>query len=553
MPSPEILPTRREPRYSRRALWYQGYGRIHSMPRPARSVTALALCLAGLTVLSGCRVTEKDVQRWETTELGPTKLVAVILHGKYDWKLRVDAAVALVRMKPRNGRRVGIGKLQEAIAQLSPGDRKNLMAGLTPVLVAEMDKEPPAQQGGDGIAKISDPSVPFKDAAFALLSYDKDQLVADDAAHKALADALVKWCTRSTDAFDKRVGMSGQLYSVEQVFRFIKADAARNLPALVKPDSQYDRMASFVAELGDDATKNQLSMKLVELARYVEGKEWYDKAVVRVKEANDAGGYKPSPAQLEKQVGDYREEQLTKVFASMKKVGGRPSIDYLLTVAADESKPEKRREFALAAMENRLDRNNANDIATILKIAGAEKTPPAVRQGAFLRAAELPRAAVAPKLYELFAQKDPKNWKIRWVAASTILKMSTAENVPEFFSKLPPGAAPGFASSEGLEYGNLMGQMKPAPVKREEMVAKLKDPQVAGALTALGYFYFHGKAADVEAVKAAAGGDGRALPKVEDEDGARYRCPGPDGKPKDVVKVSEFVELCVLPTMAARK
>lgn len=524
------------------------------MQRSLRTTTALALCLAGLTTLSGCRVTDKDVQRWETTELGPTKLVAVILHSKYDWKLRVDAAAALVRMKPRNGRRIGIGKLQEAVAQMSPGDRKNLLAGLAPVLSSEMDKEPPAQQGGDGIQKVSDPSVPFKDAAFALLSYDKDQLVADDATRKVLIDALIKWCTRSSDAFDKRIGLSGQLYSVEQVFRYIKADAARQLPPLVKPDTQYDRMAVLVAELGDDPTKNQMSMKLVELAKYIEGKEWADKAKVRVKEANDAGGYKPSDAALEKQVGDYREEQLTKVFASMKKVGGRPSIEYLLSVAADEAKPEKRREFSLAALENRLDRNNANDIATVLKVAGAEKTPPAVRQGAFLRAGELPRASVAPKLYELFVQKDPKNWRIRWVAASTILKMSTAENVPEFFTKLPIGAAAaGFGSSEGLEYGNLMGMMKPAPVKKEDMLAKLKDPQVTSTLTALGYFYFHGRTGDVEAVKAAAGADARALPKTEDEEGAKYKCPGPDGKPKDVAKVSEFVELCVLPTMATRK
>ena len=34
-------------------------------------------------VASGCRVNENDVRRWETTEHGPDKLVAVVSHDKY--------------------------------------------------------------------------------------------------------------------------------------------------------------------------------------------------------------------------------------------------------------------------------------------------------------------------------------------------------------------------------------------------------------------------------------------------------------------------------------
>lgn len=123
------------------------------MARIRQSLGTIALCLsAAVSAVStvGCRVTDADVHRWETTELGPTKLVAVVTHDKYDWKLRVDAAVALVRMKPRSGRRIGIGKLQEAVATLPPEDRKKLVQGLAPVLIAEMDKPPVQQQGMPG-------------------------------------------------------------------------------------------------------------------------------------------------------------------------------------------------------------------------------------------------------------------------------------------------------------------------------------------------------------------------------------------------------------------
>ena len=73
-------------------------------------------CAAGV---SGCRVSESDVRRWETTERGPHKLVAVITHDKYAWNLRVEAAdaeeaVAQDQQRPaiadhRHGARDGAG------------------------------------------------------------------------------------------------------------------------------------------------------------------------------------------------------------------------------------------------------------------------------------------------------------------------------------------------------------------------------------------------------------------------------------------------------------
>ena len=95
--------------------------------RWARAAIVAAIT-TGVTAV-GCRVNEDDVHRWETTEHGPDKLVAVVTHDKYEPSLRVESALALVRMKPRGGRRVGIMRMVDALSLLNPESRKNGRGG----------------------------------------------------------------------------------------------------------------------------------------------------------------------------------------------------------------------------------------------------------------------------------------------------------------------------------------------------------------------------------------------------------------------------------------
>lgn len=524
------------------------------MAQFGRSTRILALCLlpvsglASSVVLTGCRVTEKDNRRWEQTELGPDKLVAVLVHDKYEWPLRIDAAASLIRMKPRAGRRIGIPKMIEAAATLSPDDRKKLVGGLIPILTAEMAKPPTQQQGmAPGENKFTDTSIPFKDAAFALLTYDKAELVSDEEHKKLLRDALGAWAVAD---FDKRISISAQLYGLEQIFRNLGAEGVRKLPPLITPESAYDKMSALIAELGDAPTKEAASTALVKLAQGVESPKWIEQKKPAVIEANKAAGYNASEAALNKQLSDYQEEQVVKVFASMKKVGGRPSTEYLLGVANDKTKPEKRRQGALAALEGRLDRTNQQDIARIVTVAAAEDTPDAVRELAFVRASELPREAVVPKLYELFGNK---RWKIRWVAASTILKMSSGKDLNEFLAKLPANAA-GMAVNEPITYGATLAQMK-APPTKEQMAAELKSSALPNRLVALGYFYTSGRAGDAAAVQALEN-EKTPVPKVDDPEG-KWQCNTPKqgggAELKEVATVGEFVKVCVLPAMNDRK
>ena len=414
----------------------------------ARLWGALVACTVALGTagtLAGCRVTEDNIARWSRTEHGPEKLIAVLRHDKYEWPLRVAAAAELVRMKPRGGRRLGISRLIDNVAELTPDERKHVLDGLAPTLISEMKAQPLAAQGS---AAAYDPSIPFKDAAFGLLAFDKANLVADPGTRAKLIESLIDWCSHD---FERKLDNSSQMYGLEQMFRFIGAPAAKGLPVLITGDAtKLDRIASLLAELGDAGTKEAAAGKLVELAKSVSSQAWIDKKKAGVEESNRASGAKASPEQLGKQLVAYQNEEMTRVFAAMKKVGQRPVIEFLLTYAGEKTNPEPRRQAAVAALEGRLDRNNASDVARVLALAAADDTPDAVRDLSLARVGEMPREQVVARLYEMF---DAKKWKVRWVAAGTVLRMSTTAQLAEFMAKLPTGTPKDFSMTEALSYG----------------------------------------------------------------------------------------------------
>src|SRR5215831_6192993 len=106
---------------------------------------------------SGCRVSEGDVHRWENTERGPYKLVAVILHDKYSVPLRIESGLSLIRMPPRGGVRQGIRYLangyvdedgverQGALAQLGEDARRKIVNGMAPEILRQIQAPPPTK------------------------------------------------------------------------------------------------------------------------------------------------------------------------------------------------------------------------------------------------------------------------------------------------------------------------------------------------------------------------------------------------------------------------
>lgn len=515
--------------------------------RIRRNICSWALA-ASLAALAACRTSVDDVHRWANTQQGPRKIVAVMTHDKYPDDLRIEAAMTLVRMKPRSGRRVGIDELVAGLGTLQAPSRARIVSGMVPVLEQEMSKPPPPVPPS-GAPREPDGTFAYKDAAFALLTHPSEELVASEPERQRLKGALASWAMAD---FAPRMDDPSQAYGMGQMLADLGPDGVRRLPELIVPEAKkIGSIAGFIAEIGDAATKLEASKRLVAVAREVDSAPWLARKGPILKQANEASGYKVDGPRFDEQLALYQEEELLRVFASLKQVGQEPAVDYLLAFAADDKGVEKRREAALAAMEGHVDRKNDSQVARLLAIASAANTPDSVRDQALRRVGELPRKQVAESLYGLFAHA---NWKVRWVAAELILRMSDTSHVDEFMGKL--ARLREMAITEPIRYGKLIASLTGKPAPRELMQGyAARGTPVAARLTALGYYLDQGTREDLPMLEAFAPDSSRVPSCAKGAEGCEWTCEVESGGQqvaKTVQTVGEFVQFCVVPAISAR-
>ncbi len=508
-------------------------------------------------ISAGCRVDENDILRWETTERGPEKLVAVITHDKYEPAIRVEAALALVRMRPRGGRRVGIPLMVNALAQLPKDVRTKIVEGMLPTLVKEIEKPPPVAQSNQPLPP--DGSVPFKDAAFALLSYEKSQLVTDESQESALRAALASWVAAD---FGHRYDNSSQMFGVEQVIKFLGAPVAKLLPPLINNDqSKIPELARLIAANGDQDAKEAASKRVVEVANYTTSQKWIEALKPAVEEANRGVKLKPSKAQFEAQVVALQDEQLKRLFGAMRKLGGRAAVEFCLTYASNKENKTDRRALAIAALEGNFDQRNPQDLKRILDLAAAEETPDKIRDLAFRRVGEMPREKVIGKLYEIF---KADRWQSRWVAAQYAIRMSDTSHIPEILNHLPRGRKPNFSMTEALSYGDWMGNPERMSVKdgndaRTQLQEFFRSPNSAVRTTALGWFFGHGTKKDLSFLEQFHKDRG-SIPRCrDDQTDCEWTCyvqkkggKKDEKEPKEATNIGEFVRYCIVPNIKDR-
>jgi hypothetical protein len=515
-----------------------------------RRVLAAVALLSAVSGL-GCAVSDSDVHRWETTEGGPEKLYAIVTHDKYSWALREEAALSLVHMRPRSGKRIGLeylvlgfegsaGKVPAALSVLTDESRKHIVDDIAPKLIDIIQQPPPAKTG-DGTTVPPDPSIPYKDAAFGMLSHEPP-LVSDDKTKADITAALTSWV--QTD-FEDRIDNSSQQFGVEQIMRAIGPTAVKVLPSsIVEGNTKNDKASQLIADIGDDETKTRAGQALVALMKTIDSPTWVEKQRALVNEANKKSGSTPTPAQVNAQLSTYQEQELEKVFTNMKRVGGRPVVDFCLAYAQDKSKSEKMRSDALAALENRMDKNFPGDVTSLFNIVGDDTAPDSVRGVAMARAGELPKELILPKLYALFTKK----WQVRLDAAKLVLKTMTPKDVPSFMAHLPTDSKTKMSLNEPITYGLLIMNMDPGtgPKPRSVLDQFLSSTSMGAKLTAAGSYYQSAKK-DAAAV-VAIDGDKEPLPKCDDADKCGWECYVGKDK-KDPTTVGEFVKYCVEPQL----
>jgi hypothetical protein len=523
--------------------------------RNARSKWRVLFGAALMSLAAACAVSESDIRRWETTEHGPEKLYAVLTHDKYAQALRAESALSLARMRPRGGQRIGLENLTRGLSSLRDDERQLIVNDIVPALVEQM-KQPAPQKDANGVIP-PDPSIPFKDAAFALISHepplvtdDEDKLKRRDNKSKLIA-ALTEWVQAD---FELRFGNPGQQYSLEQIMRHpsFGAPSVKSLPAIIKEEStKVDRISALVGELGDEDTKKRGAQALVDMAKRLDSQAWVDKQKPLVEDANKRAKLNVTPEQLTEQLKKFQDQELEKVFSSMKTLGGRPVVEYALTYAGDKNKAETMRTKALAVLENRIDKNHPKDIDHLLDIVKDDANPDKVRGIALQRMGELPKDIAVPKLYSLFDKKIA----VRVSAASMVLKSITTKDLPEFMKHLPHDDTKKMSLSEPLNYGALINSMETGggPKPHDAVQPYLQSKDLGPKLTALGTYY-QGKKADRGAL-APYENDAQAIPKCAPEDGCGWSCDVPkadnpkERESKAITTVGEFVKYCVVPSM----
>jgi len=518
-------------------------------------VAALACTAMTGTLTTGCAVSESDIRHWELTESGPEKLYAVMTHDKYAWPLRYEAAMSLVRMKPRAGQHVGLETLLKALESkdaLTPTARDKIVNDIGPKIIEQMQQKPVTLADGN----MLDPSVPYKDAAYGLLT--EPSLVSDDKLKTDLTNAVAAWVQSD---FETRLDNRAQAYGVEQIMRALGSPAVKALPSYIREESaKVDRLSQLIAEIGDDETKKKGSEALVALGKLIDSKEWMDKARQTVNEANaKAKAANPAmpdvtPAQVDQQLKDFQKGELEKIFGSMKKVGQRPIIEWLLTYAADQSKTPDLRKAAIAALQGNLDKNNQSDVDRFFNIVKDDKNPDEVRGLALERMGELSKDFVVPKLYSLF---DGKKWQVRLDAGRKlieILKPMDEKAIAEFMKHLPQTKDQKMGRNEPVVFGASMAGMeavggkKPADVLNTYLQAKEIGPR----LTAIGQYW--GKKKDDAKAIMSLQDDATPVPKCDDADKCGWECQVPkpgskDMETKKITTVGEFVKWCVIPSL----
>lgn len=533
---------------------HSALGRLLRTFNAAHLSSLLLVSAVGLAG-AGCRVSQEDLHRWEGTERGPDKITSVLKHDKYEMPLRIEAATSLIRMKPRKGKYVGIEQLVETLDNISAQERETILVGLVPIICDELRKDPPPAQAGQ--PPPPDPSFSFKDAAYALFNYEAEQLIVDSQQRDDLKAALKYWAMRD---FDRRLENKQQKTSMEQLLSFLGPDGVDQLPEKITKDARnFEKLADLIDKIASPATKEVASAKLVDYTKWVLSKEWIDAKEPVVKEGNAVRNLTVSPEDFKTQLETYQDEELQRALSALKKVGGKPAVEYALSVGSDRAIKEDRRVWALAALELRIDPKNTADVDKLFAVAmdTDAKTTDRVKDMAFARIGEMKREDVIGKLYDSFTKAT--DWKVRRAAGGIILRMSEMKHLAEFMGKLPEKEAKGYAAGEAITYADYFIDFKEGDIRKELQKYMAAETPAAQRATAFAFYLVRGTPDDLKALEAYKADKG-ALPTCESGEGCKWECyvPKDEKKPdeerelKEIKTFGDYVTYCVEPVIKNR-
>ena len=130
-----------------------------------------ALSAAIMLVLSGCSVSDADIEHWKHTQRGPRKITTVLVEGRYEQAMRVHAARALIEMKHPNAN--GLELLQGAFQSMSASDREPIVHALVGELQGMLNASGGASAQGPTEQQIKAKDVETQQAVFEMERQEK--------------------------------------------------------------------------------------------------------------------------------------------------------------------------------------------------------------------------------------------------------------------------------------------------------------------------------------------------------------------------------------------
>jgi hypothetical protein len=468
---------------------------------------AVAAVLAALS-LAGCHASSADVTRWETSEDGPEHLAKAVADEGASLEVRRDAGLALVRLE-RNGRRVGLPMLADALAASNESGRAKVVAAMAPELVAGVgraptDSPPAASAGKEGSTAVTsagpppDPSLPAKDAVHLLLARG---LVKDASVEASLRGSLSSWLRVS---LAQRMTDRSQRYSVPEAIRVLGPGSAHGLLTLAGPHGGIERIAPVLREIDGDADRKAHGDELGAMLR---GVPWHDREAAA--QVNKENHVTVSPEQMEKIVSAYADLGITSILDAMGRLGSFPA-DAILDVVESPASPAARREKLLGALAAHPEAVDAKATERVFTIATAASTEGSTCEAAFRVVQALPdRAATTPRLWALL----PRGGRVRMEAGRVLLTRITTGEVDAFLHAVTAPKVTGAGHQEALEYAPALEKL----LGREALRPYTKSRVAAIRAIALPAF------ADEPATLAASEKDEAELPASAD--GFDWDCP----------------------------
>lgn len=462
----------------------------------------LALVIA--SSLGGCKVTSDDIDYWKGTVKGPGKIVAVLLAERYPLELRTRAALALVEMERTDVN--GVGELQRGIQALqaaNEADTQQIVDAMVPGLQSMMTGAETAAQEDENLGPPAQ-SIRAKDAAYILIPH------ASPAARVQLVEGVVGWYVVD---FTGR-SLSGD-YSVEQVVRSLGATAASKLVDALNshmPKAALVKIAELVGQLGDDATKERMGTRLVELEREMETDEYLTwlKSEIRNSLTEQNPGAEVNEARVAT-IAKLNQQRFINEGAlpAMKHLAGQAAVRARLLELAEAGPPAgatadivaavaTRRQRALQALEGNATQEH---LPRLMALALNDANPIQVRDYAFDRVGDIRSADAIPQLWPMFqeAGNDQLKKRLRWRAGELILAIGGTSIIGEFLSKLPTDRETEYEPEELAGYATRMSQMTPPPT--DLMRRQLSSNNWFARVIALRFLERRGVEADAAAMQ----------------------------------------------------